>query len=278
VLAEALVGGRHVVDRPVSEGAPRRIRILDHDGEASRVAWRVLPFQGRRDVAAFLAVALRDPLAVRKSRTRNAECHVVSPHFGAARHASGGPGLPLSGDSPATSGLIYSQARVSGHHFVRTRAAAVMSRFAIRPIRGADYGQWRPLWDGYNAFYGRSGATSLPEEITETTWKRFFDAAEPVHALVAEEEGGVVGLVHYLYHRSTTRLHDVCYLQDLFTVPRLRGLGVGRLLIHAVYDAARAAGCSRVYWQTQVTNHAGRALYDKVAEHRGFIVYAYELT
>jgi len=153
-----------------------------------------------------------------------------------------------------------------------------MSRFAIRPIRGADYGQWRPLWDGYNAFYGRSGATSLPEEITETTWKRFFDAAEPVHALVAEEEGGVVGLVHYLYHRSTTRLHDVCYLQDLFTVPRLRGLGVGRLLINAVYDAARAAGCSRVYWQTQVTNQPGRALYDKVAEHRGFIVYSHELT
>ena len=155
-----------------------------------------------------------------------------------------------------------------------------MTRHTVetRPIRRADYEALRPLWDGYNAFYGRSGVTSLPEEITQATWERFFDAAEPVHALVAEEAGAVVGLVHYLYHRSTTRLHDVCYLQDLFTVPALRGLGIGRRLIHAVYDAARAAGCSRVYWQTQVTNHAGRALYDKVAEHRGFIVYAYELT
>lgn len=150
-------------------------------------------------------------------------------------------------------------------------------RFHIRPIRRTDYDAWRPLWDGYNAFYGRSGATSLPEEITQSTWQRFFEPAEPVHAMVAEEEGALTGLVHYLYHRSTTRLHDVCYLQDLFTVPRLRGLGIGRRLIHAVYDAARAAGCSRVYWQTQVTNQAGRALYDKVAQHLGFIVYSHEL-
>lgn len=152
------------------------------------------------------------------------------------------------------------------------------ARFDIRPVRRTDYGEWLPLWDGYNAFYGRSGATSLPEEITQATWERFFDAVEPVHALVAEDEGEVVALVHYLYHRSTTRLHDVCYLQDLFTAPGLRGLGIGRLLIRAVYDAARAAGCSRVYWQTQVSNQAGRALYDKVAEHRGFIVYSHELT
>ena len=151
-------------------------------------------------------------------------------------------------------------------------------RFEIRAVRRADHEEWRPLWDGYNAFYGRSGATALPEAITQATGERFFDAAEPVHALVAERGGKVVGLVHYLYHRSTTRLHDVCYLQDLFTAPELRGLGIGRQLIHGVYDAARAVGCTRVYWQTQVTNRAGRALYDKVAQHRGFIVYSHELT
>ena len=152
------------------------------------------------------------------------------------------------------------------------------SRFETRPIRRSDQDEWRPLWDGYNAFYGRSGPTSLPEEITRATWERFFDPADPVNAIVAVEQGSVVGLVHYLYHRSTTRLRDVCYLQDLFTAPKLRGLGIGRRLIHAVYDAARAAGCSQVYWQTHVTNQAGRGLYDKVAEHRGFIVYSHDLT
>lgn len=147
----------------------------------------------------------------------------------------------------------------------------------IRTIRRADYEGWRPLWDGYNAFYGRSGATALPEEITRTTWERFFDAAEPVHGLIAEREGRAVGLAHYLYHRSTTRLQNVCYLQDLFTAPGLRSLGIGRRLIAGVYEAASVAGCSRVYWQTQVTNQAGRALYDKVAQHHGFIVYGHEL-
>lgn len=147
----------------------------------------------------------------------------------------------------------------------------------VRPIERADHADWRRLWDGYNAFYGRVNATALPEQITMATWERFFSSDEPVHALVAHHEGRVVGLAHYLFHRSTTRLNDVCYLQDLFTDERLRGQGIGRRLVLAVYDAARLAGSTRVYWQTQSTNTAGRALYDKLASHKGFIVYGFEL-
>ncbi len=149
--------------------------------------------------------------------------------------------------------------------------------FLIRSIRRTDYLQWRPLWNGYNAFYGRSGPTALAEPITAETWERFFRPADPVHALVAEQVGELVGLAHFLMHRSTTRIDDVCYLQDLYTVERLRGLGVGRRLIEGVYAAARTAGCGRVYWQTQATNRTARALYDRIAEHRGFIVYTHEL-
>ncbi|MGL4576309.1 MAG: GNAT family N-acetyltransferase [Burkholderiaceae bacterium] len=151
------------------------------------------------------------------------------------------------------------------------------TQFVVRPLDREDYPHWRPLWDGYNAFYGRSDETALPESITEATWERFFNPDEPVHAVVAEEAGRVVGFAHYLYHRSTTRLHDVCYLQDLFTMQSLRGKGIGRLLIQAVYEAARSAGSSRVYWTTQTTNQPGRLLYDKVAKHLGFIVYSQEL-
>ena len=150
-------------------------------------------------------------------------------------------------------------------------------QLTIRPILRSDYTRWRPLWDGYNSFYGRSGSAALPEEITRATWERFFDSSEPVKAIVAEEAGHLVGLSHYVFHRSTTRLHDICYLQDLFTAEHARGRGIGRRLIEAVYAAARSAGSSRVYWQTQTTNQAGRALYDKVAQHLGFIVYSHEL-
>ncbi|MBI3504259.1 MAG: GNAT family N-acetyltransferase [Proteobacteria bacterium] len=146
----------------------------------------------------------------------------------------------------------------------------------VRPLREDDLAAWRPLWDGYNAFYGRSGATALPEEITRTTWDRFFDPGEPVFALVAEADDRLAGLTHYLFHRSTTRRELVCYLQDLFTDETARGQGVGRALIEGVYAAAAAAGIGRVYWQTHETNAAGRLLYDKVAKHAGFIVYTHD--
>jgi GNAT superfamily N-acetyltransferase len=144
----------------------------------------------------------------------------------------------------------------------------------IRPVKPDDYDAWRPLWDEYNAFYERTGPTALPEEVSQTTWRRFFDASEPVHCIVAERGGRVVGLCHYLYHRSTSRLELMCYLQDLFTLAEERGHGVGRALINAVYEIAKESGCKRVYWQTHTTNTPGRTLYDKVAKHFGFIVYA----
>lgn len=147
----------------------------------------------------------------------------------------------------------------------------------VRPIEQRDLADWRVLWDGYNAFYGRSGTTALDEDITRTTWERFFTPAEPVRAFVAELDGRVAGLAHIVFHRSTTRLHDVCYLQDLFTAPQLRRSGIARRLIEAVYDAARQARCSRVYWQTKHDNAAARALYDRVATHIGFVVYSHEL-
>jgi GNAT superfamily N-acetyltransferase len=147
----------------------------------------------------------------------------------------------------------------------------------IREPHQSDFEAWLPLWDGYNAFYGREGPTALEPEITKATWQRFFDPAEPVFALVAEAEGKILGLTHFLHHRSTTRLELTCYLQDLFTVPEARGRGVGRALIHAVYAAAQGSGIKRVYWQTHQTNAAGRLLYDKVAKHHGFIVYAHDV-
>lgn len=147
----------------------------------------------------------------------------------------------------------------------------------VRAIRPSDRPAWQPLWDGYNAFYGRQGETALAPAITDATWQRFFDAQEPVFAQVAESDGKLLGLVHYLYHRSTTRIELTCYLQDLFTAPQVRGQGVGRALIEGVYRAAKVDGIKKVYWQTHETNAAGRRLYDYVAQHAGFIVYGHEM-
>ena len=147
------------------------------------------------------------------------------------------------------------------------------SDFVVREARPADFAAWKPLWDGYNAFYGRHGSTALSEEITRATWKRFFDAHEPMRAFVAERDGQLLGLAHYIFHRSTIQIADTCYLQDLFTSEHARGTGIGRALIEAVYERARSARIPRVYWQTHETNTVAMQLYDRVAEKSGFVVY-----
>lgn len=143
----------------------------------------------------------------------------------------------------------------------------------IRPVVREDFARWLPLWDGYNSFYGRAGSTALPAEITHMTWARFFDAAEPVHALVAERDGDLRGLAHFIFHRSTIMRGPTCYLQDLFTAEAARGQGIGRALIDAVSERATRAGATGVYWHTHETNETAMKLYDRVAERSGFIVY-----
>jgi GNAT superfamily N-acetyltransferase len=143
----------------------------------------------------------------------------------------------------------------------------------VRPVTRDDFDNWLPLWDAYNAFYGRSGETALPRDITDLTWSRFFDGYEPMHALVAESDGKLLGLVHYLFHRHTTMAGPICYLQDLYAVEAARGKGIGRALINAVYERAKAANSQRVYWQTHETKHTAMRLYDDVADRSGFVVY-----
>jgi GNAT superfamily N-acetyltransferase len=147
------------------------------------------------------------------------------------------------------------------------------SAIQVRPVRRDDFPAWQVLWDGYNAFYDRSGPTALPAEVTLMTWSRFFDAYEPMHALVAESGGALLGLAHFLYHRSTIQIGPSCYLQDLFTAETARGHGVGRALIESVYTQAKSAGAARVYWQTHESNKVAMLLYDKLAERSGFVVY-----
>ncbi|WP_041494118.1 GNAT family N-acetyltransferase [Burkholderia sp. KJ006] len=144
----------------------------------------------------------------------------------------------------------------------------------VRPLAAADEAAWRPLWDGYRQFY-RSPAS---DAMTATTWARLLDPAEPMFVLGAFDAAGkLVGIVHAIYHRSCWTDGPYCYLQDLFTAADARGQGAGSALIEAVYERAREAGASRVYWLTHETNTSARALYDKLAHDAGFIQYRKDL-
>jgi len=139
----------------------------------------------------------------------------------------------------------------------------------IRPISENEREAWNPLWAGYLAFY----KSELRPEISDLTWDRFHDPDEQIFALGGYVDGELMAIAHYLFHRSTWAPHRYCYLEDLFVAPAARGRGLGRALIEAVYEKARVANASRVYWLTQSDNTQARILYDKVADNLGFIQY-----
>lgn len=139
----------------------------------------------------------------------------------------------------------------------------------IRPLTPEDRAQWAPLWAGYLRFYRQR----LPDAVTDGVFTRLADPEQQPYGLVAEFDGTLVGLAHYLFHPSTWSLTDICYLEDLFVDPTRRGLGAGRQLIEAVYGAADRAGAERVYWMTQEFNADARALYDTIGRRTSFIRY-----
>lgn len=139
----------------------------------------------------------------------------------------------------------------------------------VRPASAADDAAWLPLWRGYQAFYKVEQA----EDQTRITWQRLLDPAEPMHLALAERDGVVVGMVHFIEHRTCWSEANSVYLQDLFTAPAARGHGVGRALIKHVCERARAMGCAKVHWLTHETNAVAMVLYNQVAERPGFVQY-----
>jgi GNAT superfamily N-acetyltransferase len=139
----------------------------------------------------------------------------------------------------------------------------------IRAVCEADRDQWLPLWRGYQEFY----RTKIDESVTATTWQRFLNPAEPVHCAVAEDNKQLIGIVHFIFHRSCWTEGDYVYLHDLFVKPNIRGKGIGRALIGYVVARGQEAGASRVWWLTHESNRQAMLLYDRIAEKSGFVQY-----
>lgn len=141
----------------------------------------------------------------------------------------------------------------------------------IAPLSIVDKASWDVLARGYKTFY----KTILPDAEYDQAWQRLL-ANEGIFGLGATSDGKLIGITHYLFHTSVWA-QNVCYLQDLFVDPVMRGRGVARALIETVAKASTECGATRLYWQTQEHNTTGRALYDKVAKYNGFIRYDYPL-
>ncbi len=140
----------------------------------------------------------------------------------------------------------------------------------IRAAKPGDREQWDVLWKGYQDYYQVDLSAT-----TDNTWQRLMAPGPdgPFCLVCTGDDDALVGFTTYMYHGHTWQPEPRCYLVDLYSTPRLRGKGIGRSLIEAVYEKADEHGCSQVYWLTQDFNEAGRRLYDKVAKLTPFIKY-----
>ncbi|ODV71446.1 N-acetyltransferase family protein [Cyberlindnera jadinii NRRL Y-1542] len=148
--------------------------------------------------------------------------------------------------------------------------------FSIRPIEEKDKAEWLDMWNGkgsYLEFY--KSLDIVTPEITEVTFKRFFDPNEPVYCVVAvdDDTGKLIGFATYLTHRNTWTIEDSLYLNDLFVREDSRLHGVGRALIEKIYSEGDRLNAPQVYWATQFGNHRAQMLYTKVGVKSGFLLY-----
>ena len=132
----------------------------------------------------------------------------------------------------------------------------------VRPVAASDEVRWRELWRGYQDFYG----IDLAETSTAELFRRLLDGTAPYGGFVADLDGEIVGITHYVLIPDTWDPKPNCYLNDLFVAPEARGSGAGRALIAAVKARAQELDCPLLWWLTAEDNATAQALYDQIAE------------
>jgi len=143
----------------------------------------------------------------------------------------------------------------------------------VRPLHATDEARWRDLWDQYCVFYEQD----VSQDVTDASWRRILAGEDGFFARVAEQDGQVIGFANCIVHGITWAVAPVCYLEDLFVDPAVRGGGIGRALIQEVIDMAKAKGWDRVYWKTNASNAVAQVLYNKVATRTQSVVYEVNL-
>lgn len=123
----------------------------------------------------------------------------------------------------------------------------------VRALSQVDYDQWLTLWNANNQGH-------INNDVTAATWQRLMDDNQ-VRGLVAEADGEVAGLVHFILHPVTGHIKPVCYMQDVFVDPAHRRKGIGRALVTALARIGAEEGWARLYWLAEAQNKEAQSLY-----------------
>lgn len=138
----------------------------------------------------------------------------------------------------------------------------------VRSVTAADEARWRELFTAYGVFY----ETAFTAEVLDRVWTQLLADGSGIDALVAEQDGRVVGIAHYRSHPDTFSGGLDWFLDDLFVDPAARGTGAGRALIETIAEKSAGTGGS-LRWITADDNHTAQALYDRVATRTRWVMY-----
>lgn len=143
----------------------------------------------------------------------------------------------------------------------------------IRPLEGADFAAWSRLYAEYATFYG----VEQTEAMRSRVWGWINDPMHEVDGLVAERNGGLIGLAHFRGFSRPLSASVGGFLDDLFVDPQARGSGAAAALIAAVEAEGRRRDWTVIRWITADTNYRARGLYDQMATRTAWVTYDIKL-
>jgi GNAT superfamily N-acetyltransferase len=150
--------------------------------------------------------------------------------------------------------------------------ASVQSAVEIVHATPADVGDVAPLFDEYRQFYQKP-----PDQEAA---RRFLFARLSKNESVlflARHEGRTVGFVHLYPVFSSIGLTRQWILNDLYVVPEVRKMGVGRALMERARELAEATRANSLTLETASDNVPSQRLYESLGWKRDHEFYRYVL-
>jgi GNAT superfamily N-acetyltransferase len=92
------------------------------------------------------------------------------------------------------------------------------------------------------------------EEVRATVDALLRDPATEFLLAAPDGSGAPAGVCQLRYRLSVWTATDDCWLEDLYVNDEARGTGLGRALIEAAFERARARGCARVQLDVDFDN------------------------
>ena len=132
----------------------------------------------------------------------------------------------------------------------------------IAPAQAADVEAIAKLLDELDRFYGGDPSEPLEEQLAQIN-EALFSATPAGSALLAWDDNALVGLASYSFLWPAAGLTRSLYLKELYVVETHRRSGIGKQLMDALHDVARAHHCSRVEWTTDAPNLDAQRFYDE---------------